>query len=72
MNMIDMIKFIMSIMGSCLLDTSVGRVGQSFPPASSLAAAVARAAEALRRGVKWITDKARIHRPPQAGEVITN
>jgi REP element-mobilizing transposase RayT len=39
---------------------------------TAIGGAGARAAEALRRGVKWIADKARIHRPPQAGEVITS
>jgi hypothetical protein len=35
---------------------------------SAIGSAMARAAEALRRGVRWIADKARIHRPPQATE----
>nr|MDA3960553.1 hypothetical protein [Planctomycetota bacterium] len=33
---------------------------------SAIGSAAARALEAARRGVAWIVDKARIHRPPQA------
>ena len=32
----------------------------------AIGSAVARAAEALRRGVKWVVDRAKIHKPPAA------
>ena len=32
----------------------------------AIGSAAARAAEALRRGVKWVVDKAKIHKPPAA------
>ena len=46
--------------------TNQGHRQRANPLGGAIGSAVARAAEALRRGVKWVVDRAKIHKPPAA------